>query len=167
MERENDNRSRDNFCAESRFLHTVNSRHSMASGLPMPTVATEYSDGSIQVIKRISEDSVPFNFLPIAVGAAAVKKVIFKGDQTIVIFDGGERVTVTRSKNDKYDEPTAVAWALLKFCFGKNYNRQIHRIIDKVGIRADKIHSEKKSHKDKAFRRGNASEGFARKPSAK
>jgi hypothetical protein len=136
-------RTKDSFRKEARFPYSVNSRKSFMSGLGMPTVATLVGDDGFRVVKRISPDSVPMNFLPVAVGAAAVRKVVFKGDETIVIFDGGEKVSVVRSENDKYDEATAVAWAILKFSFGKNFNRQIHKIIEKVGVYADKLHAAK------------------------
>lgn len=136
-------RSRDNFRKDARFPHTVNSRKSGVNGQAMPTVASLNSDYSVKVHKRISAESVPMNFLPVAVGACAVRKVIFRGNETIVLFDGGEKVSVVCSEGDKYDKATAVAWALLKFSFGKNFNRQIHKIIETVGIDADALHSEK------------------------
>ena len=146
-------RSRDIYNMETRFTHTVNSRISTRTGLPIPTVAKPLANGENLTTKRISDDSIPMNFLPVAVGAAAVKQVIFKGDETIVLFDGGERISVVRSSGDNYDRPTAVAWAIMKFCFGKSCSRQISRIIKKKAVYADELHKEKvrknkKSSKD-------------------
>lgn len=137
-------RTKDSFRKSARFPFTVNSRKNIKTGYDMPTVASIDENGGFRVLKRISKDSVPMNFLPVAVGAAAVRKVVFKGDETIVIFDGGEKVSVVRSGTDRYDETTAVAWAILKFSFGKNFNRQIHKIIEKVGVHADELHAAKK-----------------------
>lgn len=98
---------------------------------------------------EIGKDSVPFNYCLNAVGGCAIKKIIFDGRDTIVLFDSGERTVVTCAETDTYDRMTAVAWGIMKCAFGRNCARQISKAIRDVGVDADEIRARKiRSRKD-------------------
>ena len=48
-----------------------------------------------------------------------ISRVIFSGKTTIVYFVDGLKTTVTCSSHDTYDRQTAIAYALVKYVFGK------------------------------------------------
>ncbi len=92
---------------------------------------------------EIGEKSIPFNYCLNAVGGCAIKKIIFDGRDTIVLFDSGERTVVTCAETDTYDRMTAVAWGIMKCAFGRNCARQISKAIRAVGVDADEIRAGK------------------------
>lgn len=93
--------------------------------------------------REIGEKSIPFNYCLNAVGGCAIKKIIFDGRDTIVLFDSGERTVVTCAETDTYDRMTAVAWGIMKCAFGRNCARQISKAIRAVGVDADEIRAGK------------------------
>lgn len=92
---------------------------------------------------EIGKNSIPFNYCLNAVGGCAIKKIIFDGRDTIVLFDSGERTVVTCAETDTYDRMTAVAWGIMKCAFGRNCARQISKAIRDVGVDADEIRARK------------------------
>lgn len=61
--------------------------------------------------------------------APKIRKVIIVPPKTIILWDDNTR-TITKSiEGDAYDPAVGVAYCLLKKCMGKNYYRQIVKIL--------------------------------------
>lgn len=91
----------------------------------------------------------PFNIVCNAHGACAIKKIIFDGDETNVLFADGDKVVLHRHSDDANDKVTAVLWALGEKVFGQDVARQIKRAIKyRAADRAD-LHKEKQDMKNK------------------
>ena len=93
----------------------------------------------------------PFNILCNAVGACAVKRIIFDGDETIVLFADGDKVVVKRHPDDKNDPITAVLWALGEKVFGTDLSRQIKRAIKYRSSDREALHAAKAAAKPPKF----------------
>jgi len=135
--RKENGRTRDCVNPRYRFPHADNLRYEVTDGKPLAT-ALEFIDGGpgCRAVKRISKDSVPLKIMPLACGSPSVRNVVFNDNETIVVFDNGDRVAVCCAKEDMFDRHSAVGWALLKYILGNNIGRRIDDIINKVGINA-------------------------------
>lgn len=71
----------------------------------------------------------PFNIQCNCDGACAIRKIIVDQDETIVLFQDGDRVQLHRHPSDTNDLVTAVLWALGQKVFGTELARQINRAI--------------------------------------
>ena len=127
----------------------VNSRR-YGDGDPIE-IATYFDSNDNIVCRYIDQETseggvmTPFNILCNAIGACAVKKIIFDEvkDETIVLFADGDKVVVRRHSEDAADQITAVLWALGEKVFGTDIARQIKRAIKyRASNRAD-LHATK------------------------
>lgn len=115
---------------------TINSKTSV-SGKNYPTSLGVVGD-TVVTKKRMSDKSIPFNYLLNCPSANAVRQVIAFNDEngdpckTIVLFDNGDRVVVKRSENDKPDLKQSILWAIVKHSFGTSLERQLDKIVKNV-----------------------------------
>ena len=89
----------------------------------------------------------PFNIQCLSDGACAISKIIFDGDDTIVLFADGDHVHLHRHGSDANDPVTAVLWALGEKVFGTELARQIHRAIKVRGRTIEQLRDEKRAAK--------------------
>ena len=111
----------------------INSRRRKC-GCPIENCA--YLDkNDVEVIKYVDQETsgggnvTPFNIQCNCDGACAIRKIIFDGDETIVLFADGDRVQLHRFGSDRDDPVTAILWALGQKVFGQELARQINRAI--------------------------------------
>lgn len=111
-------------------------------------------DGLVESItylptKTTPDDNVtPFNILCNCDGACAVKQIIVDGNDMVVLFADGDRVTVTRHTDDKSDPVTALLWALGKKVFGEKLAVQINKALKRRAVTVEKLREDKKARKD-------------------
>lgn len=125
----------------------VNSRR-WSDGCPIEVAA--YVDCNDNMVTKLIDQETygggnvtPFNILPNCVGACAVKKVIFDGDETTVLFADGDKVVLHRHSDDANDRVTAILWALAEKVFGEDVARQIKRVIKYRSSERSDLHNEK------------------------
>ena len=139
-------RVRDNLLKKYRLPINVGTRiPAIKESTPIYSSITYLDDQCTDpdTVRKIGDKSIPFNYCLNAVGGCAIKKIIFDGRDTIVLFDSGERTVVTCAETDTYDRMTAVAWGIMKCAFGRNCARQISKAIRAVGVDADEIRAGK------------------------
>lgn len=126
---------------------TVNSRKGK-NGIGIEYVC--YLDqNDVEVTRTIDTNTAnggnmtPFNIQCNCDGACAIRKIIEKGDETIVLFADGDRVVLHRHESDQKDSVTAVLWALGQKVFGTGLARQIHSALKYRTVDTEKIRSSK------------------------
>lgn len=132
----------------------INSRRRKC-GCPVENCAYLDKDDN-EIVKFLDQDTenggnvTPFNIQCNCDGACAIRKIIFNGDETIVLFSDGDRVQLRRHDKDANDPVTAVLWALGEKVFGTELARQINRALKYRASTIEELRKEKRDAKSES-----------------
>lgn len=79
----------------------------------------------LQRVSKINENTGENTMKNVTFNGKDIKRVIFSGDATVVLFSDGTKSVTKRLESDADDKEKAIAMALVKSVYGKNYYQDL------------------------------------------